>query len=139
MRRGVDLAAASVMARRANLAVCAVTLTLGCGPARQAPVTTAAPVPIEALWQEPTDLSSRDLFAGPGGSSARPTPEATYEFVAHKTSGTNPGYDVRTDDGRLWSVKLGEEAQPEVVTSRLLWAMGFHQPPTYYLDRLTLS
>jgi hypothetical protein len=28
---------------------------------------------------------------------------------------------------------VGEEAQPEVVASRLLWAAGFHQPPTYYL------
>ena len=34
---------------------------------------------------------------------------------------------------REWSLKLGPEAQSEVVASRLLWAIGFHQPPTYWL------
>jgi hypothetical protein len=36
-------------------------------------------------------------------------------------------------------VKLGPEAQAEVVASRLLWAVGFHQPPTYYLPSWTLT
>jgi hypothetical protein len=30
-------------------------------------------------------------------------------------------------------VKLGTEAQTEVVASRILWAIGYHQVPTYYL------
>jgi hypothetical protein len=38
-----------------------------------------------------------------------------------------------------WSVKLGPEAQSEVVSSRILWAIGFHQPPTYYLDQWTMT
>lgn len=99
------------------------------------------PVPREAigeLWREPTNLEFSDLFHGPGGADL--TPQAvTYTFVAHKTSGTNPGYDVRDPEGRLWSVKLGEEAQSEVALSRILWAVGFHQPPTYYVERWTLS
>jgi hypothetical protein len=33
----------------------------------------------------------------------------------------------------MWSVKTGPEAQTEVVASRVLWAIGFHQPATYYL------
>ena len=40
--------------------------------------------------------------------------------------------------GREWDVKLGPEAPVEVVASRLVWAVGFHQPPTYYLPRWTL-
>ena len=36
-------------------------------------------------------------------------------------------------------MKLGPEAQSEVVTSRILWGLGFHQPPTYYLDGWTLT
>src|SRR4029077_5170512 len=36
-------------------------------------------------------------------------------------------------NGVEWSVKLGPEAQTEVVASRLLWAVGYHQVPTYYL------
>jgi hypothetical protein len=62
-----------------------------------------------------------------------------YTFVARKTTGTNPGYDVRDSGGRLWSVKLGEEAQSEVTVSRILWAVGFHQPPSYFVERWRLT
>jgi hypothetical protein len=62
-----------------------------------------------------------------------------YTFVTRDTSGFSPGFDVRDEDGLQWSVKLGPEAQSEVVTSRILWAIGFHQPPTYYVDRWTLT
>ena len=65
--------------------------------------------------------------------------DATYSFVAKDTSGFSPGFDVRSADGLEWSVKLGPEAQSEVVTSRILWAIGFHQPPTYYVERWTLT
>jgi hypothetical protein len=34
-------------------------------------------------------------------------------------------------------VKVGSEARPEVVSSRLVWALGYHQPPSFYLDRWT--
>lgn len=90
------------------------------------------------LWREPVDLKSRDLFHGPGGAELQPQP-VTYTFVARKTTGTNPGYDVRDPQGRLWSVKLGKESQSEVTSSRILWAVGFHQPPTYYVERWQLS
>jgi hypothetical protein len=86
----------------------------------------------------PTDLETRDLFYGPGGPDLAPR-SAAYAFVARKTTGRNPGYDVRDPMGRLWSVKLGEESQSEVTASRILWAIGFYQPPTYYLERWTLS
>ncbi len=65
-------------------------------------------------------------------------PMIRYELVAKDRTGYSPGYDVRGSDGTVWSVKLGPEAQPEVVTSRVLWAIGFHQPPTYYLEKWTL-
>jgi len=86
----------------------------------------------------PSDLESRDLLHGPGGPDLAPRSTA-YAFVARKTTGTNPGYDVRDANGRLWSVKLGEESQSEVTASRILWSIGFHQPPNYYLERWTLS
>ena len=63
----------------------------------------------------------------------RRPPNGSFEFVAFKTTGTNPGYDVKDASGRLWSVKLGIEAQSEVTTSRILWAMGFPQPATYFV------
>ncbi len=94
---------------------------------------------IAELWQEPVDLLQRDLLAGPGGAALAPRGDATYRFVAFKTSGTNPGYDLHDESGRLWSVKLGIEAQSEVTTSRILWALGYHQPATYYLPEFTFT
>jgi hypothetical protein len=93
---------------------------------------------IEELWQEPTDIERRDLYYGPGGKNLSPR-ETTFTFVARDTSGWSPGFDVRSQDGLSWSVKLGPEAQSEVVASRILWAIGFHQPPTYYLERWSLT
>lgn len=108
-----------------------------CARIVRAPQQPAPPEALAELWQEPADLETRDLFHGPGGADLVPQP-VTYTFVAHKTSGKNPGYDVRDPQGRLWSIKLGEESQSEVTASRILWAVGFHQPPTYYVERWTL-
>jgi hypothetical protein len=95
---------------------------------------------IAEMWQEPVDLLQRDLFLGPGGPElAPPQTGGSYQFVAFKTSGTNPGYDVRDASGRMWSVKLGIESQPEVTASRILWAMGFHQPVQYFVHDFTLT
>jgi hypothetical protein len=91
------------------------------------------------LWQEPADLVQRDMHGGPGGAGLAPREDGRYEFLAFKTSGTNPGYDVRDGSGRIWSVKLGPEAQAEVAASRILWALGYHQPPTYYLPQFELT
>ena len=108
-------------------------------PPHAASLETAPAVDIAELWQEPADIAVRDLYAGPGGAALQPAADAAYAFAAYKTTGTNPGYDVVDAHGRLWSVKLGVEAQSEVTASRILWAMGFHQPPTYYLPQFTLS
>jgi hypothetical protein len=69
---------------------------------------------------------------------AAPKPDDAYSFVADKKTGFSPGYDVKAPDEIEWSVKMGPEAQTEVVASRILWAAGYHQPPVYYLPRWTL-
>ena len=99
---------------------------------------TGAPPAVSALWMEPVDLAGRDLFHGPGGGTLAPLPGSSFTFVAKDTTGFSPGWDVRDASGRLWDVKQGPEAQSEVVASRLLWAAGFHQPPTYYVPEWTL-
>ena len=114
--------------------------TAGC--LRPTPRTTAenpARIDIRQLWQEPVDLAMRDLFHGPGGSALAPDASASYEFVAADRSGYSRGYDVRGPNGMQWSVKLGPEAQPEVVVSRVLWAIGYHQPPTYYVPQWKMT
>ena len=98
---------------------------------------TAAAVDINELWADPGE--GRDLFYGPGGRATMPDANGQFTFVARDVTGHSRGYDVRDAQGTLWSVKLGDEAQSEVVTSRLLWGMGFHQPAQSYVRGWRLS
>lgn len=117
--------------------VAAVALLAACATSPKKIPSTAGREPSAAalaeLWVEPADLAGRDLFGGVGGARLAPDPQAPFTFVERDTKGSSGGYDVRDASGMLWSVKLGPEAQPEVVVSRLLWAAGYHQPPTYYV------
>ena len=118
----------------------AVVALVACAYSPQAQQSAVVDFEPDMLWQDPVDMPSRDLFYGPGGAQlAPPSTDGTYQFIAFKTTGTNPGYDVRDSSGRVWSVKLGIEAQPEVTVSRILWAMGFHQPPSYFVHAFTLT
>jgi len=110
-------------------------LAAGCagGASVQTMPDDPAGIDLGELWVEPRDLASRDLFYGAGGLAQAPGSSATYQIVAVDRTGFSPGYDVRDARGGDWSVKLGVEAQPEVVVSRVLWALGYHQPPTYFL------
>jgi hypothetical protein len=89
------------------------------------------------LWRAPHDLEQRDLFFGPGGAGHAPDPADRYEMIEVNASGVNPGYDVRDSRGQRWSVKLGVESRTEVVVSRILWAVGYHQPVIYHMPRWT--
>ncbi len=107
------------------------------------PLQVVAPEPaatsaISQLWVGPPDIAKRNLMYGPGGEALLPR-SPTFEFVERDTTGASPGYDVRDPEQREWKVKLGIEAQPEVVTSRILWAIGFHQPVLYYVEDWSLT
>ena len=96
-----------------------------------------APVTVSALWMNPDNLATRDLYGGVG--SERSAPRATsFEYVQGESL-NSWGYDVKEADGRLWSVKLGPEVHAEVAVSRMLWAIGYHQPPVYVVDKWTLT
>ena len=95
------------------------------------------PVPPEStpnavIWEGPDDIRSRNLFFGQGGESNQPHPP--FVFDKEDKSGTNPKFDVTDAEGKKWRVKLGEEARPEVVASRLLWAVGYFANDDYLLD-----
>ena len=106
--------------------------------APEKPVVLPSPALLAELWAEPRDIASRDLLHGAGGAGLAPESNARFTFVEEKQGGFSPGYTVKDDKGLTWSAKLGVEAQPEVVVSRLLWAIGFHQPPVYLLESWTL-
>jgi hypothetical protein len=111
-----------------------------CAPALRstasAPLTRAE---LSELWQEPADLATRDLFHGPGGEAGVPPPDTIWRFKSEDVTGFSRGYDVTGPDGAEWDVKVGSEAQTEIVASRILWAVGYHQPPTYFVTRWRLA
>jgi hypothetical protein len=118
---------------------------------------TAAPwdAAVSELWQSPNGpgthgglagpVATRDLFNGPWGAERAPDPGATYTFVERKQHGTNPGITVRDPRGREWHVKQpphtdqGAEGPIEVALSRVLSAVGYHQPPVYFLPSLRVQ
>lgn len=123
-----------------------MTLTLTSCVRVKAPASQpTSGVPGASLWKAPADLATRDLFYGPWGREHAPDPEATYTLVELKHSGVNPGMTVRDPQGREWSVKqnypsgLDPEGPVEVVVSRLLSAVGYHQPPVYFLPSFSLK
>jgi hypothetical protein len=130
---------------RSRCAVSAVfvcgLVVIGCGQVAALRVAheTPAPSPAElaALWIAPT--GERDLYWGIGGERLAPPVERTFRLEARDDSGFSISYDVKSPDGTSWSAKIGPEAQSEVVMSRLLWGLGYHQPPVYYLPSWTVT
>ena len=100
---------------------------------------TLSPTKMAEFWQEPTDLAQRDLLNGPGGAALAPNPNDTFTLLKADPRGFSPGLDVKDDRNQEWSVKLGPEARTEVVISRIVWAMGYHQPAVYYVPRFTYT
>jgi hypothetical protein len=90
-----------------------------------------------SLWQDPGDIASKDLFYGSGGQARQPAPP--FKFLDEDMNGTNPKFDVRDANDRKWRVKLGSEARPEVVASRLLWAVGYYANDDYLLHVATVA
>lgn len=76
------------------------------------------------IWQDPGDISSRDLFLGPGGEEMKPD-MSSITFVREATGGWSPKFRVRDGAGKVWIAKFGSEAQPETAATRLVWAVGY--------------
>ena len=134
--------------KRLLAAVTVLTLAIGTASCVRAkrPVMPRTAAPAGAsLWRAPGDIAARDLFHGPWGPERAPNPHATFTLVERKHTGVNLGMTVRDAEGRQWSVKqpypggVDSEAPVEVVVSRLLSAIGYHQPPVYYLPAFTLK
>ena len=106
---------------------------------RPAAPETAVQVPLTQLWNEPRDLERRNLLWGPASADQAPSKDVEYEVRKQDTTGYSGGYDVVGPDGREWDIKVGKEAQTEVVVSRILWALGYHQPKVYYLTGWKLA
>jgi hypothetical protein len=131
--------------RVATIALVAAVFGASCAGVGRPQVQNAPRPPGASMWVEPTDLATRDLYNGPFGAENAPDPKDTYDLVELKHTGVNLGMTVKDSKGREWSVKqpfpgnLDSEAPVEVVISRLLSGIGYHQPPVYFLPAFTLK
>ncbi len=89
------------------------------------------------LWSNPTDIASRNLFYGPGGKDHQP--HGTFTFTKEDLDGTSPKFFVRDEDGVKWKVKMGSEARPETVASRLTWGIGYFSNEDYFVSNLQVQ
>ena len=124
---------------RVAFLVATVGLVAACGTH---PIQSTLPGPPTAeqlaeLWTAPP--AGRDLFYGIGGKTLAPDPSVSYTVVEIKRSGFSRGYTLKDPDGSEWSAKFPPEAPTEVTASRIVWGIGYHQPPIYFLPAFTLK
>src|SRR5262249_59081805 len=103
-----------------------MALVLGvclCAFAQRAPEKAAPADATPMLWQEPSDIATRNLLLGPGGEEMQPD-LSSVTFIEKQKGGHSTKYRVRDAQGRVWVAKVGKDAQSELDPSRLLWACG---------------
>ena len=91
------------------------------------------------IWRDPGDIASLNLFYGAGGKGHAPDPNATFTFVSEDLQATSPKFDVEDEQGVVWKVKLGEEAEAETAATRFLWAAGYFVDEDYYLAEIKVT
>jgi hypothetical protein len=89
------------------------------------------------LWERPNDISSRDLYLGPGGTAMRPDLRRI-TFIKEEKGGYSKKYRIRDASGREWVAKIGKEAQSETSAVRLLWGLGYSTEVNYLVPRVTI-
>lgn len=102
-------------------------------PKKKKEALTGTPI----LWQRPDDISSRDLFLGPGGDAMRPDLRRI-TFIKEEKGGYSKKYRVRDASGHEWVAKIGKEAQSETSAIRLLWGVGYLTEINYLAPRVTI-
>ena len=110
---------------------------IGVGVAAKPKKKKQAPQGTPVLWRRPADISSRDLYLGPGGASMRPDLRRI-TFIKEEKGGYSKKYRVRDASGREWVAKIGKEAQSETSAIRLLWGVGYITEINYLVPRVTI-
>jgi hypothetical protein len=89
------------------------------------------------IWNAPEDISSRDLYLGPGGASMKPALRRI-RFIKEEKGGYSKKFRIRDASGRVWVAKVGNESQAETAAVRLVWAAGYETEVNYLVPRLTI-
>ena len=122
----------------ARLLVAAIVLsTLAAAPVSAQKSETAKPAGVPVLWRNPGDISRRNLTFGAG--SAELAPVGPFTFVKEELTGESAKFDVTDARGETWVVKVGPEAQAEIVATRLVWSVGYFADEAYYLERAEIK
>lgn len=98
---------------------------------------TSNPTASALIWSDPGDISTRNLVYGSGGEKDQPHPP--FVFEKEDMHGTNPKFDAHDQDREKWKVKMGVEARPETVATRLLWAVGYFTEEDYFLPEVQVE
>src|SRR5262249_20789419 len=104
--------------------------------AQSRPVLVPLEVPRQVLWQQRQRIQTHELFYGPGGADHAPDVHETFTFIREDVSGSHPKFDVKDSHGTRWKVKLGTEARPETVATRLVWAAGYAADEDYFVEEI---
>ena len=99
--------------------------------ADDAVITKIVQVPLDVLWHDPGDVSSLNMVDGAGGPNGAPAPP--FQFLQEDMSGTTPKVLVKDGQGRTWDIKWGDEARPEVASTRIAWACGYFTEVEYFV------
>ena len=119
------------------LAIVLCLSSVDIGVAAKSKKKKQAPQGTPVMWRRPSDISSRDLFLGPGGANMRPDLRRI-TFLKEEKGGYSKKYRVRDGSGREWVAKIGKEAQSETSAIRLLWGVGYLTEVNYLVPRVTI-
>jgi len=90
------------------------------------------------IWEQPTDISTRDLYYGPGGRALVPDLKSA-SMLGRQPGGNNLKYRIRDRHGNEWVAKIADESKPETAAVRLLWAVGYKTEINYLMPELRLG
>lgn len=88
------------------------------------------------MWEQ-IATAELDLFAGPGGEAMRPD-LTSVTFVEEQAGGYSTKYRIKDAAGKTWVAKIGDEAQSETASVRLLYALGYKTEINYLVPKLTI-
>ena len=90
------------------------------------------------LWEQPADITKRDLYYGPGGRALVPDLKRA-SMLGRQMGGNTLKYRIRDRHGNEWVAKIANESQPETAAVRLLWAVGYKTEINYLMPDLQLG
>jgi len=104
--------------------------------AQKRKVRKAVPAGNAVLW-ESVDVSSQDLYFGPGGEAMLPD-LSRIRFIKEEKGGYSTKYRIEDGAGNVWVAKTGLEAQSETASVRIMSGIGYKTEINYLVPTMTI-